>query len=408
MADGPLRGKRILDLTHVWAGPLGTRVLADLGAEVVKIERSNGRGPREVVDSPISGWIGGQPGDDPWNRNAAFVKLSRNRQSVCLDLKHPRGRETFLKLVEIADVVIENFSARAMPALNLGYDALRAANPRIIYVTMPGYGTYGPYQDWVAFGPTVEPMTGLTCAMGYSKQEPRNTAMALIDPIAGISATAAVVTALRRREETGIGSYVEISLHESGVSFHGPWLIEHQLGGEVQPLGNRHPRMAPHGVYRCQGEDNWVALACPDDAAWQSLCDVVKADLDSRLTYAERTARHDQIDEDISSWTIQLKKEDAAERLQQVGVPAGPVNDTPGMIADRQVAHRQFFIPYERSSTPIPGNPIKMSGISPDDWTSCPKLGADNAAVLKDWLGYSDQQIQDFVDQGILMDRPAE
>ena len=387
---------------------MGTRVLSDLGAEIVKIERSHGRGPREVVDAPISGWIGGELGEEPWNNIATFVKLARNSQSVSLDLKSPRGRETFLQLVAVADVVIENFSARAMPALDLNYEALRAANPRIIYVTMPGYGTYGPYRDWVAFGPTVESMTGLTNVMGYSKEEPRNTAMALMDPIAGISATAAVLTALRRREETGQGAFVEMSLHESGVSFHGPWLIEHQLGGVVEPLGNRHPDMAPHGVYRCRGEDNWVALACADDAAWRALCAVLGSDLDPSLDLDGRAANHNHIDEVITAWASQRQKVDAAEQFQNVGVAAGPVNNTPEMLADEQVQQRKFFVPYERFSTPIPGNPIKMAGISPDDWTPCPKLGADNAAVLKDWLRYTDQQIADLADEAIIADHPPE
>jgi len=407
MADGPLRGIRILDLTHVWAGPLGTRVLSDLGAEIVKIERSLGRGPREVVDSPIGGWIGGEPGDDPWNNKSAFIKLARNRQSVSLDLKSPRGRETFLQLVAVADVVIENFSARAMPTLDLDYEALKAANPSVIYVSMPGYGKYGPYRDWVAFGTTVEPMSGLTNVMGYSKEEPRSTAMALPDPIAGVSAAAAVVTALRRREQTGQGAFVEMSLFESGVSFQGPWLVEHQFGGDVEPLGNRHPGMAPHGVYRCLGEDDWLALACPDAAAWRALCAVV-GDLDPSLDLDGRTASHDHIDEVITTWTCQRHKVDATAQLQKAGVAAGPVNSTPEMLADPQVQHRKFFVPYERFSTPIPGNPIRMAGISPDDWTPCPKLGADNAAVLKDWLRYTDQQIADLADQTIITDQPPE
>ncbi len=360
------------------------------------------------MDSPIAGWIGGEPGEEPWNNRAAFVKLARNSKSVNLDLKRSRGRETFLQLVAVADVVIENFSARAMPALDLDYEALRAANPRVIYITMPGYGTYGPYRDWVAFGPTVEPMSGLTNVMGYSKEEPRNTAMALMDPIAGISAAAAVVTALRRRAETGQWAFVELSLHESGVSFHGPWLIEHQLGGVVEPLGNRHPGMAPHGVYRCQGEDNWVALACADDAAWRALCAVVGSELDPNLDLDGRAATHNHVDEVITAWTSQRHKVDVAEQLQKVGVAAGPVNNTPEMLADEQVQQRKFFVPYERFSTPIPGNPIKMAGISSDDWTPCPKLGADNAAVLKDWLSYTDQHIADLADEAIIADQPRE
>ena len=178
VVNGPLNGVRILDLTHVWAGPLATRILSDLGAEVVKVERALGRGLSMPVTEPIAGWIGGEPGAEPWNNNAAFVKLARNAQSISLDLKQQQGRDLFLGLVAVADVVIENFSARAMPAMDLGYEVLSARNSRLIYVTMPGYGTSGPYQDWVAFGPTVEPMTGLGQMLGYSDEEPRNSAMA--------------------------------------------------------------------------------------------------------------------------------------------------------------------------------------------------------------------------------------
>ena len=201
MADGPLRGVRILDLTHVWAGPLGTRIVADLGATVVKVENPMGRGPREFRGGlPIGGWLGGEPPKEPWNVNAVFVKLQRNKQSVAIDLKSEAGRDTFLDLVGAADVVMENFSARAMPSLGLGYEQLAAVNPRIIYLTMPGFGKTGPYRDRVAFGPSVEPMSGLTTVMGYGPDEPRNTAMALMDPITAVSATTAVVDALRRRE----------------------------------------------------------------------------------------------------------------------------------------------------------------------------------------------------------------
>ena len=406
MADGPLRGVRILDLTHVWAGPLGTRILADLGAEVVKIEAPTGRGPREFPRLNLGGWIGGEPGDDPWNRLAVFVKLQRNKRSVAIDLKTDAGRETFLELVAVADVVIENFSAEAMPALGLGYEALARANPSIVYMAMPGYGKDGPYRDWVAFGPTVEVMSGLTHVLGYGPDEPRNTAVALMDPIAAVNAAGAIVTALREREATGRGSFVEMSLHESGVVFCGPWLVEHQLGGKVERIGNRHPAMAPHGVYPCRGDDAWVAIACRDDADWRALCDVVGAGLDPSAHVAERRASADAIDRAISEWAASRTKEEAADALQAAGVPAGPVNVTPDMVADPQVRERGFFVPLEPGPTPVPGNPVKMDGIGSDDWTPCPRLGADNAAVLGDWLGYDDEKIAGMERAGVLADKP--
>ena len=407
MANGPLRGLRILDLTHVWAGPLGTRILADLGADVVKIEAPMGRGPRQYRGGlPLGGWLGGAPLDEPWNVNAIFVKLQRNKKSVAIDLKQPAGRETFLQLVKTADVVMENFSARAMPALGLDYAELAKANPRIIYVAMPGYGKSGPYKERVAFGPTVEPMSGLTTVMGYGPDEPRNTAMALMDPITAVNAAAAVMEAVRRRERSGEGAYVEMSLHEGGVAFCGPWLIETQLGRrDIVRLGNRHPEMAPHGVYRCAGDDAWIALACRHDADWQALCSVVEG-LPAEADLAARFARHDAIDAAISGWTVQRSKANAADRLQNAGVPAGAVNITPDMTADSQVQARGFFVPLEHGPTPMPGNPVKMAGIGSDDWTPCPRLGADNRPVLRDWLGYDDERIAELEEAGILVDKP--
>ena len=408
MADGPLRRLRVLDLTHVWAGPLATRVLADLGAEVVKIEAPMGRGPREYRGGlPLGGWLGGgPPAQEPWNVNAIFVKLQRNKKSVALDLKADAGRAVFLDLVAQADVVMENFSARAMPALGLGYEQLAEANPKIIYVAMPGYGCSGPYRDRVAFGPTVEPMSGLTTVMGYSPAEPRNTAMALMDPITAVNGASAVLDAVRRRQRTGKGAFVELSLHEGGVAFCGPWLVEAQLGSQpIERIGNRHPAMAPHGVYPCAGEDAWLALACSDDDEWRALCGVIDG-LPKDASLQERFAAHDDIDETIAAWTCRRAKEEAAEALQAAGIPAGPVNITPDMTDDAQVRSRGFFVPLEAGPTPMPGNPIKMAGIGSADWTPCPRLGADNRAVLKSWLGYDDDRIEALEDAGALVDKP--
>ena len=408
MADGPLRGIRILDLTHVWAGPLATRVLADLGAVVVKIEGPLSRGPRRYRGGlSIGGWIGGAPTPEPWNLNAVFVKLQRNKQSVAIDLKHDDGRETFLELAREADVVIENFSAGAMPELGLDYADLAAVNPRIIYIAIPGYGKSGPYRERVAFGPSVEGLSGLTNVMGYGPAEPRNTAMALMDPITSVNATAAVLDALRRRERTGKGGYVEMSLHEGGVSYSGPWLIERQLGGHLEAIGNRHPQMAPHGVYPCNGDDAWIALGCRDDDDWRALCGVVDG-LRHDLDLATRFDNHDHIDEAVARWTLPRSKDEAAATLQAAGVPAGPINVTPDMTSDAQVRARGFFVAIEPGPTPMPGNPIKMAGIASDDWTPCPRLGHDNRAVLQDWLGCDEARVAALEDAGVLVDKPPQ
>ena len=407
MAKGPLNGVRILDLTHVWAGPLAPRILAALGADVVKIEAPTSRGPRSYGrTTPLGGWIGGAPGDEPYNVNAVFVKLQRNKKSVAVDLKTSVGRTTFLELVKNADVVMENFSARAMPSLRLDYPVLSAANPKIIYVSMPGYGMDGPYRNRVAFGPSVEPLSGLTNVMGYGPDEPRNTAMALPDPIAALNATSAVVTALRRRQQTGRGALVEMSLHEGAAAFCGPWLIEHQLGEPVKRFGNRHPNMAPCGIYRCAGSDDWVAIACRDDRDWYAICATIPGSLDATADLEERVQTHHNIDQLIETWTLRHSKTAAADILQEANIPAGPVNTTPDMTSDSQTIARNFFVSIERGPTPIPGNPIKMKGISSADWTPCPRLGADNHEILREWLGYSIEEIDPLECSGVIVNRP--
>ncbi len=409
--DGPLNALRILDLTHVWAGPLAVRMLSDLGAEVIKVEAPYGRGPQVYPSEPLGGWLGGAPGDDPWNNNALFVKLHRNRRSLCVDLKQDAGRALLLELVAVADVIIENFSAPAMRSMDLGYDVLQRANPEIIYVTMPGFGASGPYSDRVAFGPIVEPMSGLTTMLGYGPDQPRNSAMALMDPVAATHAVGAVVTALRQRQETGHGSFVELSLHEGGVAYNGPWLLDHQFGSEPQCQGNRHPAMAPHGIYPCQGVDQWLALACEDDEQWQALLELLIRDdaadkLESGWQLDERQRRADEIDAVICRWTVRQEKNLLAERLQQFGVPAGPVRTTPEMTADPQVQQRGFFVPYERFGTPMPGNPIHLSGLDSSQWSPCPSLGEHNAEVLADWLDYEAEQIKTLTGSGVLLDSP--
>ncbi|NKB98662.1 MAG: hypothetical protein GKR90_09260 [Pseudomonadales bacterium] len=402
--EGPLKGVKILDLTHVWAGPLAVRYLSDLGAEVVKVEAPMGRGPQEFPYAPLGGWLGGDAGDDPWNRNAIFAKLMRNRRSLCMDLKTETGRHTFLDLVAEADVLMENFSARAMPSLGLGYDELRARNERLIYVTMPGFGHAGALKERVAFGPTVEAMSGLTEILGYGPEEPRNTAMALMDPITAMNSVASVVTALQERQETGEGVRIEMSLHEGGVAYSGPWLIDRQLGRTVQSIGNAHPELVPHGVYRCAGDDEWLALACVDDDQWRALAGLLE--LDSTWSRDLREDNSERIDEAIGKWLAPLNKQDAAEKLQALGVAAGPINTVPDMVSDPQVVSRGFFVPYERFATPMPGTPIKMQGVDPDTWTPCPGLGEDNVSVLEDWLGMSEEAVAAITTAGVLHDKP--
>jgi crotonobetainyl-CoA:carnitine CoA-transferase CaiB-like acyl-CoA transferase len=185
----------------------------------------------------------------------------------------------------------------------------------------------------------------------------------------------------------------------------GPWLIDHQLGKDVEPLGNRHPSMAPHGVYPCDSDDCWVAIACPDDATWVALTNVLPLVGEADWDLATRIRHHDGIDAELSIWTAGRNAEQVADELQRHGVPAGPVNTTPQMIADTQVVERGFFVPLE-PATPVPGNPLQMTDLNSDEWTRCPGLGEHNQEILSEWLGMSEREIDALQEQGVLADRP--
>ncbi len=403
--QGPLQGIRVLDLTHVWAGPLAARYLGDFGATVVKVEAARSRGSRDMSDPPVGGWLGEDAGREPWNRDAGWISLHRNRFGLCLDLKSGRGREIFLQLVAVSDVVVENFSAQTMAKLGLSYATLAAANPAIIHVAMPGYGGDGPYRNRVAFGSVVESQAGMNARLGYARDHPVNTTQALPDPISAHHALCAIIDAIHTRTKRGLGARIEVSLYEAGVVVNGPALIDHQLDGPSERHINRHPNLAPHGIYRCAGEDQWLALACVNDRQWQSLCALLRNGLET-LDYPTRRARQDAIDTQINQWTQCLAKTEAAAILQDAGIPAGPVYNAPEMEADEQLGFRRFFAFTDRFDLPMQGNPVHTETLG-RIWQPAPRLGEHNSAILSAWLGYSEAQISDLRCAGVIATEPT-
>ena len=411
MSTQPLEGVRIVDLTHVWAGPLATRILGDLGADVIKVEAPLARGPA-VNPPPGQGlWVGGEPGADPWNRQSLFTKLNRAKRGLCLDLKSAGATSLLLDLIRHADVVIENFSAAAMRRLGLDYEQQKAVNPDIIYISMPGFGTTGPYSKLTAFGPSVEPMIGLGALMGYSEEEPRNTAMALVDTIGGVSAAAAVMTALAHRQETGKGTFLELSLHEAGVSFFGDFLVDHQLGNHHGPIGNAHPRYAPHGIYPAAGEDEWLAIACPMQDAWLRLASLIPELRDApRWQQTESRLTHrSELDDIIAGWTVAYERHDLVSRLQAHGIAAGAVNAAPDFMDHPHLLERGYWVDLALQGQPrvrYPGLAIRINDQPPPHGRPAPKFGEHNRQVLREWLDRSESDIDDLLERGVLLDRP--
>lgn len=416
--DLALAGVRVLDLTRVWAGPLAARILSDLGAEVVMVEATSARMPRVVPASYVQAshfFPGDDPGPDPWNRQGFVNKYALGKRSIGLDLTAASGREAFEALVAVSDVVIENYSPRVMPNLGLGEDRLRACNPHLVYLTMPGYGRTGPARDYSAYGPVLDSHAGLSTLMGYPDVDAWKCGIAWPDPVGGIHGAFATLVALWARERSGSrpAATVEVAQFETAVSMIADRVVRAQLD-DADPaiIGNRHPVWAPQGVYRSDGDDRWVAVSVPDDDAWRSLCAAIGAPPEwGGWALDERRRRHDEIDGVIGVWTAGLGSVEAAAALQGAGVPAGHVADARDLLHDPQLAARGFFALVDHPSTgPLPWHrlPIRSATMATAPRAGAPLLGEGNRDLLAGWAGLSADRIEVLAGEGVVGDIPPE
>lgn len=410
----PLEGVRILDLTRIWAGPTAGRILADLGADTIKIEAPTNRGPREVAARTRGYLVTELTASMPWNAQTVFNQLQRNRRSLCVDLKTDDGKQVFLDLVRESDVVLENFSARAMLRLGLGYEVLRQVNPRIIYAPMPAFGRSGPYRDFVGLGTSVEPLAAIPSILGYPGSHPHTAAIAIPDPMAGTTAAAAVVEALHRRDATGLGCELDFSQQESAIGFIGEYFIEAQLNGrDPERVGNEHPQYAPHNTYPCLGDDEWIAIAARDEREWLALDGVANQRWgeDPRFaTAASRLQHRAQLDELIRDWTALQDKHALMRSLMAAGVPAGAVLKAPELMTDLHLADRGYFAELHHEVTGaqrFDGSPFVVNGERGyDAWTPTPMLGEHNREILEGVAGLASAEIDRLTEAGVVRTEP--
>lgn len=428
----PLAGVRVVELSIAWAGPLVGRSFADLGADVVRVEHRGSRGasltPGGLPLRAPEGWRWGElpaptfrggifpdadPGERPWNRNGPFNKFQRNKRSLCLDLKHERGREVFRKLLAEADVLLDNYRPRALDRLGFDFEAVKAINPRIVRLSMSGYGSTGPYRDRGSWGPILEAHSGLAATTGYVGGGPIKQGAAFPDGIGGLTGTFALLDALRERDRTGEAMYVNLSQLESYVSIGGEFVIAASATGEPPARrGNRSAAFAPQGVYPCRGEDAWVAITVQSDAAWDALVGLVgsaalaESDLRSR---SERHDQHDAIDAAIAAWTSARDAHEAAALLQEAGIAAGPVLSNLEMVADPHLRARGMIVPIDHPDAgrrEFPGFPVRLSETPAERFAGAPTLGQHNEAVLRDLLGYSGDEYTALLAEGVIADSP--
>jgi crotonobetainyl-CoA:carnitine CoA-transferase CaiB-like acyl-CoA transferase len=409
---GPsLRGIKVLDMSHVWSGPLGARVLADLGADVIKVEALDGRGGAAIPPgSPVADI---PPGLQPWNHQPLYNKLNRNRRSLALDLKTPEGRDIFLRLSDRADLLIENFSARVLPSLGLSHEVLAGRNPRLIHLAMPGFGLSGPYRPYVAYGPSIEPMTGLGALMGYSDAEPRVPATAVLDAMSGTTASVAAIDALLIRQRTGAGALVELSQHEAGILFNGEAILARQLTGhEPHRLGNAVAGCAPSGVYRCAGEDEWIAIVVDTEQQWQSLASLAALGWPEDSRFADlqaRIAHRELLDMAVEGFTRPWDKLRLMAALQEAGVPAGAVLSAPEWLADPHLQARDYYSDLadaDRAPRRSDGLPLRIDGSRDYGWwRRAPMLGEHNREILGE-LGFTPGEISSLEASGVIGNQP--
>ena len=415
LQDGPLSGLRILDLTRVWAGPIAGRLLGDLGADVIHIESPWNRGPLEVSEDLAELthlYPDNELGERHWNRSGGFNKLARNKKGLSLDLSTNRGQQLFRELIGVSDVILENFSPRVFPQWGLDWDSLRAINPAIIHTSMPGYGTSGPGANRVALGPVIEAATGMTMMAGYADGIPFRSGVAWPDPVSGMSAVAGTLVGLwHRMSSNGEAQRVETAMIESMGSFAGDELLSAQVVGQPPPRrGNREQGVAPQGVYRCLGDDRWLAISVSSDAEWQSLCRVAELPHEwLGWELWEREARQDEIDVALNIWSRSIAPTDATLRLQAAGVIAAGLADARDLLESEHLAAREFWAEVggiDMGVLRYPGCPIRLSDTPVTYRRGAPGLGEHNVDVLTEVLGMTEREVGELLADGVLADRP--
>ncbi|MGH7966440.1 MAG: CaiB/BaiF CoA transferase family protein [Candidatus Binatia bacterium] len=405
MSKPPLAGVRVTDFCWAWAGPYGTLQLAHLGAEVIRIESTT----RPCASRLIPPWPGGKPGG--FNRSGYFNQYNQGKRSLTLNFKKPEAIALAKKLIAKSDIVMENFASGVMNKMGFGYETLRQIKPDIIMISLSGYGASGPEKDYVSYGPPQVALGGMSSLTGYQDWPPMQAGFSYGDPNGGVHGAFAVLCALLRRAKTGEGQYIDLSQWEAGIMLIPEGVMEYTMNG-TQPArnGSRDLYMAPHGVFRCRGEDRWVSIAVGSDEEWQKMCAAIgKTELarDPRFaTLAARKKNEDELEAIVTAWTQERSADEVTTCLQNAGVAAYPALDSKDMNRHPHVEARGFFVELEHAEVGKMrhmGIPWKMSRTPCQVQRPAPCMGQDTDYVMGDVLGLSSAEIASLKAQEILI-----
>jgi crotonobetainyl-CoA:carnitine CoA-transferase CaiB-like acyl-CoA transferase len=410
--QGPLTGIRVADFCWMGVGAMATRLLADFGAEVIKIEdRSRLDLPRRLPiykGEPARAYGDEDPNPDP-EKGGLFNNYNRNKLGVTINMRTPEGRALAEQLISRCSVVTENFAPGVMERWGLTEERVRELCPDVIYARMSGYGHTGPHADFRSYGPVVQAVSGLSHISGLPGREPSGWGLSYMDNQAAYYNSAALLVAIYARNRTGVGTDVDVSAIEAGVELLGPLLLDVTVNhrttrGEDFPVGNRleYPNAAPHGVYPSLGNDRWVAIAVFGDDEWRALVKAMGspawADEPRFATQEDRFRHQDDLDEHVAGWTAPRDRHEVMHLLQAAGVHAAAVQDARDTSeADPQLAHRGLFFELDHpviGPARFEGIPFEMAHTAPDHWRSAPLLGEDNEYVLREVLEFDDEEIE--------------
>ena len=414
----PLQNFRILDLSRIWAGPYCTKLLADMGAEVIKLESlrvyDSHRGP--VSPEPgIAAYPDSDPGLEPWNRNGWFNCLHMSKYGITLELTTEPGRRVFEELVSISDALIENFRQGSLVRLGYDYETLRQIRPDLIYAAMPAFGNSGPWQSYVAYGIGQEQLSGMAHITGYPNDGPMKSGINHGDPITGSHAAGVLLAALRYRRRTGKGMFIDVSQQESAVALIGGETLAYQMTGqEPERIGNHSNWYAPHNAYPCAGADRWVTIAVTTDEQWRRLAAVIgRPELAAAPQYATADARRQnqsELDKIIGDWAADRDMWDIAKQLQEQGIPAAPVLRGPDLLENEHYADRGTFnyVGHPQAGPKwYQGFAWRMSETPGQVHWPAPTLGQHNRQVYGELLGFTDGEIDELEAGGVIGTKPT-